>query len=215
MVYPISKLIIPPIYKIWLRKVEGVENIPIDKACIIAINHSSYFDIFVIPSILFPKLKKRMHAFVNSLYWKNIITRFILNVWQCIPVYVKKEKNAKVKNKLAFERALKYIKKEETFIIFPEGTRSHDGNLKKAYTGIAKIALKSKVPVIPVGIIGANKILPVGKILPRFKRCEVKIGKPIFFQKYYNKKITHNLLEGVTRKIMNEIAKLINQKYNY
>lgn len=214
MVYPISKLIIPSIYKLWVKKIEGIENIPYDKTFIVATNHSSYFDVFLVPSIIVPKLNKRMHALVNGHYWSNFLTKFFLDLWQCIPVYVKKEPNAKRKNKLALEKALNYIKQGHILMIFPEGRRS-DGKLLKGHTGIARLALNAKVPVLPCGIVGANKILPKGKTFPRFTRCEVKIGKLLHFYKYYNKKHTKKILEESTRSVMNEIGKLIGQKYNY
>ena len=215
MAHPISKWIIPPIYRLWIRKVEGLENIPKDKPFIIAANHTSYFDALLLPVIIIPKLNRKLHALVNSFYWKIPITRFFLDLWESIPVSVEKEKGYKEKNKLALENALSYFKKGEILIIFPEGRRSKDGKLQRAYTGIAKIALKAKVPILPAGIIGANKVLPVGKTLPRFKRCEVKIGKLMYFDKFYNKKINDKLLEEITRNIMKQIAKLTNQKYNY
>lgn len=215
MAYPISKWIVPPIYKLWLRKVEGYGNIPKDKPFIIAANHTSYFDALLLPSVIVPKLNKKMHALVNSYYWKNSITRFFLDLWECIPVFVDKEKNSKVKNRLALKKALNYLKKNEILMIFPEGTRSPDGKLKKAYSGIAKLAMKSKAPVLPCGIIGADKVLPRGVALPRLTRCEVKIGKPMYFNQYYNKKPSEKIYQQITRSIMKEIAKLIGQKYNY
>lgn len=214
MVYPISKLILRPIYKMWLRKVNGLDNIPKNKPFIIAANHSSYFDIFIPPILIVPKLDKKLHAFVNSYYWNNPLTKYFLNMWEEIPVYVGKEKNSKEKNKLALEKALKYLKNNELIMIFPEGKRS-DGKLLKAYTGVAKLVLKAKVPVLPFGIIGSNKVLPKGKFFPRFVRCEAKIGKLMYFDKYYNKKPCDKMLEQVTRNIMKQIAKLISQKYNY
>ena len=215
MVYPIGKRIIPPFYRLWLRKVEGMENIPEDRAFIIAANHSSYFDIFLPPTLVIPKVDKKIHALVNSHYWKPFITRFFLNIWEAIPVYVGKESDAKEKNRIAAEKAVNYLKNNELVMIFPEGKRSHDGKLKKAYTGIARLALNAKVPVLPVGIIGANKVLPVGKAFPRFRKCEVKVGKLIYFEKYYNKRKNKKMLEDITRKVMQQIAKLINQKYSY
>ena len=116
---------------------------------------------------------------------------------------------------ILYNKAKKYLKDGRILMIFPEGGRSKDGKLKKAYNGIALLALKSKVPVIPAGIIGADKVLPKGKYLPRFKRCEVKIGKPMHFNKFYNKKINKQILDVVTREIMKEIGKLIGQKYRY
>ncbi len=215
MAYPIGKWIVLPIYRLWIGKVDGLQNIPQDKAFIIAVNHSSYFDVLVPAVLIVPKLNKKIHALSHSYYWNPLITRFFLNLWEAVPVYVEKEKGSKEKNKKAFSKALAYLKKNELVMIFPEGTRSKDGKLRKAYPGVAKLALESKKPVLPFGIIDAYKVLPKGKMLPRFKRCEVKIGKLMYFEKYYNKKSDKKILEETTRKIMKEIAKLINQKYNY
>lgn len=215
MVYPIAKWTVTPIYKLWLRKTEGLENIPKNDPFIMAANHSSYYDAALLHSIIIPKINKRVHALVNSHYWENFVTKAFLDWGESIPVFVEKEKGSNEKNKLAFKKALNYLKNKEIVLIFPEGTRSYDGKLKKAYNGIAKICLEAKVPILPVGIIGSCKVLPKGKILPRFKRCEVNIGKLMSFEKYYNKKINKNLLEEVTRSIMKQIAKLIGQQYNH
>lgn len=215
MIYAISKLIIPPIYRLWIRKVEGLENIPKDKAFIVASNHTSYFDALLLPSIIIPKIKMKMHALTNSYYWNNLITRFFLTKWECIPVYVDNEKGAKEKNKASIQKAIGYLKNNEVMMIFPEGRRSKDGKLQKAYNGIARLALKAKVPVLPCGSIGVNEVMPKGKLLPGFSRCEVKIGKLMHFEKYYNKKLTKKILESITRSIMKEIAKLSKQEYNY
>ena len=206
MVYPIGKKIISPIYKLWLRNAKGIENIP-EAPFIIAANHSSYYDAVLPHSIIIPILNKKIHALSNSTYWKNPITRWILNLSECIPVYVKKEKDHQKKNKLAFEKAVSYLKKNEIVMIFPEGKRSSDGKLQKAYGGVGRLALKSKVPVLPFGIIDSYKVFPKGKLFPRLKRTEVVIGKPMIFKSGNPNQIT--------REIMKEIAKLINQKYKY
>lgn len=215
MAYPISKFIISPIFKLWLRKVDGLENIPRDEPFIIAANHMSYFETLLLPGIVVQILNKKMHAWVNERYWNSRLTKFFLDLWECIPVYLGKEQNLKKKNKAAFHSAMKYLKNGEIMMVFPEGRRSRDGKLQKAYTGVAKLALLSKMPVLPMGIIDSSKVLPRGKIFPRFARCEVKIGKPMYFKKYYNKEINDNMLEGATRDIMGQIGKLIGQKYNY
>ena len=214
MVHALGKIFIQPIIKLWLRKVEGTENIPKYKPFIIASNHSSYYETLLLPSIIIPVVNKTIHAFVNSYYWKPIITRVFLKLWDQIPVYVDKEKDSKEKNKKSMNKAISYLKKNELLMIFPEGKRSSDGKLQKAYHGIARLALKAKTPVLPCGIIGANKVLPKGKTFPRFTRCEVRIGKPMHFEKFYNRK-DEKAYEQVTRSIMKEIAKLIGQEYNY
>ncbi|MEK6892497.1 MAG: lysophospholipid acyltransferase family protein [Nanoarchaeota archaeon] len=215
MAYPISKFIVPPIFKLWLRKVNGLENIPRDEPFIMAANHTSYYETLLLPCIVVQVLNKKMHAWVNESYWNNPATKFFLDLWECIPVYLGREKNLKEKNSAAFQSALRYLRNGEIMMIFPEGRRSSDGKLQKAYSGAAKLALLSKVPVLPIGVIGSSKVLPKGKIFPRFARCEVKIGKPMYFKKYYNKKINDQMLEGATRDVMEQIGKLIGQKYNY
>ena len=211
MVYPIGRMTVLPIYELWLRKVEGSENIPGQKPFIVASNHASLYDGILLYCVLIPKINKNIHALVNSAYWDAFITRAIVKWGKAIPVFVGEEKNSK-KNKESFEKAINYLKKGEIIAIFPEGKRSPDGKLQKAYTGMAKLALKAKVPVLPVGIIDSHKVLPKGKSFPRLKRCEVKIGKPMEFK---NKKYNEKTFEEVTRSIMKEIAKLISQKYNY
>ena len=76
MAYPISKWIVTTIYRPWIRKIEGLENVPTDKQFIIAANHSSYFDVFLPPIAIVKKVDKKIHALVNSFYWKPFLTRF-------------------------------------------------------------------------------------------------------------------------------------------
>ena len=213
MVYPFGKVLLPPVYKLWLRKVEGLENVPRDRPFIIAANHSSYYDTLLLHTILIPILDKKIHALVNSNYWNNPLTKTFLDWGECIPVFVKHQPGAKIKNKKSFLKAVKLLREKEILLIFPEGRRSPDGKLGKAYSGIAKIALEKNTPVLPAGIIGANEVLPRGKLFPRFRKCDVKIGKLMVFDRY--KKTDEKTLEEITRKIMKEIAKLIGQKYNY
>jgi len=102
MVYPIEKLIIPPIYKLWLRKVGGLENVPKHKPFIMAMNHASYYDALLLPSLIIPKIDKKIHPLVNSYYWNNFLTRIFLNYHESIPVYVEKEDKSKKNNKKSF-----------------------------------------------------------------------------------------------------------------
>ncbi|MCH8127699.1 1-acyl-sn-glycerol-3-phosphate acyltransferase [candidate division KSB1 bacterium] len=197
------------------RGTEKYKNIIIDEPFIIACNHASYLDDFAVPRAFYPPIDRKFHFYVNSLYFKNILFRIFLNLYESIPVDTKKGKNHKQVNRKAIDMAMKYLKKGDIIFIFPEGARSLDGKLQKGKVGIAKLALEARVPVQPVGIIGSNKILPKGKFLPRPKRCKINIGEALYFKEYYNKTITKKLLREVTNKIMREIAKLIGQKYNY
>ena len=212
MIHPILRLIIFPIERLWLRKVYGLENAPKDKPFILVSNHASYYDALLLPSILIPFLNRRFHPLVNSLYWNFSLTRFFVNCGRCITVYI--DRKSKKNNSKAMQIAKGFIRKKEIIQIYPEGTRSHDGKLGKAYHGAARLALEARIPVLPAGLVGTSDILPRGKILPRLKRCEVKIGKLMHFDKYYGKS-DKKTLETVTREIMIQIGKLIGQKYRY
>jgi 1-acyl-sn-glycerol-3-phosphate acyltransferase len=156
------------------------------------------------------------HIYVNSRFYKSRLLKTFLDHYGCIPVYVEKQKNAKRKNKKAFQKAKEYLGLGEIVGVFPEGRRSLDGKLKKAKLGAAKLALSAKVPVIPIGIIGSYELFPKGKKFPKLKKSViVNIGKPIYFNKYYGKDDDNKALENVTRKIMQEIGKLSRQKYNH
>ena len=132
---------------------------------------------------------------------------------ECIPISIQ-TKNPET-NKKAFKLALKYLKKGESVGIFPEGGRTLDGELREAKTGIARLALTSKVPVLPIGVIGSYDVFPKGAKFPKFKRFDIKIGKLIYFDNYFGKENNKKVLKEVTTKVMKEIAKLINKKYRY
>lgn len=212
MVYPIGKIFIPAIYNLWVSEISGLENLPTEKSFIVASNHSSYYDALLPYTVLIPILNRQMHALVNSRYWDSYLFRTILEWGKCIPVYVGKDRESYKTNNKSFSKAIYFLKEGHIVAIFPEGTRSHDGKLKKAFTGVAKLALATKYPVVPFGVIGSHKIMPKGSALPRFKRCRVKIGKPIYFK---TMKPTKANFEKTTRIVMKEIAKLIGQKYNF
>jgi 1-acyl-sn-glycerol-3-phosphate acyltransferase len=219
MSYPFTRIFLGPIIKLYIRGVEGIENLPKGSPFIIASNHASYVDDFIMPYSIMSKANRKFHIFVNSRFYRNILFKKFLDHYKCIPVDVSKdvkdEKKRKKTNERAFKIALNGLNKGRVFLIFPEGSRSEDGKLKHAKTGVAKIALLSRKPVLPVGIRGSYDIMPKGAKFPKFKRADIIIGKPLYFDSFYGKEKDYKTLELVTRKIMREIAKLISQEYNY
>jgi len=216
MVYAIVKPTLVPLIKLWVRKISGLQNLKKEKSFIFASNHGSFAEDLVLPIIIIPYLNKLVHIYCNDRFYKNRFLRKILQWGQCIPIRVDDtSEDAKRMNKEAFALALKYLKKNEPVGIFPEGHRSLDGNLMEAKTGVAKLALTAKVPVIPIGAIGTYGIWPKGKRLPRLKRCDINIGEPIYLNKYFGKENNKKVLKEVTTLIMEEIAKLAKLRYNY
>jgi len=195
--------------------VEGLENVPKDGRFIVASNHSSYLDDLILPTVMLRHFRKKIHFYVNHLYFRNPAMRRFLYGAGSIPVSVKKSPESSKINEKAFKDALKCLEHNEPVGIFPEGHRSMDGKLQPAKTGVARLALEAKVPVVPVGIIGSYDILPKGKMFPKFRRCLVRIGKPIYLDDYRKKRKDRKSLEKIAGKIMGEIAKLTNQAYNH
>ena len=209
MVYLIPKLTIGPLVKLWIKKVSGIQNIPADKGFIIAANHASYMDHLMIASIIMPYLDKKIHFLAKKEHFDNIFKKAWHNYAGAIPL------DRQSGDKKALRWAIKALKENRIIAIHPEGTRSLTGKLQKAKTGVARLALLSKEPVLPIGLIGTFEILPKGKYMPKAKKAIMNIGEPMYFEKYYNKKINKKMLREVTTKIMKEIAKLSNQEYKY
>jgi 1-acyl-sn-glycerol-3-phosphate acyltransferase len=101
----------------------------------------------------------------------------------------------------------------ELFGIYPEGTRSHDGRLYRGKTGVARLALETKVPVIPVAVIGTDVVAPPGKKFGTFTRPKVRFGKPLDFSRYEGLEDDRYILRSITDEIMYEIMQLSGQEY--
>ena len=209
MAYPIARRIIPPIVKkLWVNKVNGFENLPKENQFIIAANHASYMDHFVM-SLLVQHLNRKIHVLAKKEHFNNIFKKAWHTYIGAIPI--DREKG----DEEALRWAVEALNEGKLVGIHPEGTRSLTGRLQKGKTGVARLALISKAPVVPIGLIGTFEILPKGKYIPRFKRATMNIGKPMYFPEYYNKRISKKMLRDITNKIMKEIAKLCRQKYDF
>ena len=199
--------IFPVIRLVWVKRVDGLSNIPKHNGVIVASNHESYFD-FICFSAVCPR---RIYYLAGEVFFKKWW-------WRPLVVFtgqIRVDRNQKDKSSV-ISQAVKALKQGKVVGIFPEGTRSADGKLQKAYTGIAKIALKSQVLVVPVGMVGTFEIMSRHKKIPRFKRCDIVIGQPINLSNYYDKKEDQNLLREITDNIiMKNIAHLTKEKYNF
>ncbi|MDP6648234.1 MAG: lysophospholipid acyltransferase family protein [Candidatus Woesearchaeota archaeon] len=209
---PIAKYIIPPICNIWIDKVTGLHNLSKDGPFIIAPNHSSYIEHIMISCTVVPHLNKKLLFVAKKEHFEDMTQKLWHRLWNNYITYVQIDRS---KGEEALKTTLSYLKKGAIIVVYPEGTRTLTGKLQSAKTGVARLALWAKVPVVPLGIIGTFQILPKGKKIPRMKKATLNFGKPLYFDKYYNKKITKKLLRKITNNIMKEIAKLSNQKYEF
>ncbi|MDR1498310.1 MAG: 1-acyl-sn-glycerol-3-phosphate acyltransferase [Puniceicoccales bacterium] len=137
--------------------VSGIDNVP-SCGCIIACNHQSFLD----PPLVGSSLDKEAFFFARKTLFKNPLLGWTLRSCNTIPV--DRDGGSDV---AAFKRVFTVLREGRSLLMFPEGTRSRDGQLQEAQAGIGLIACKTRVPVVPVRVFGAGKLLPRGSFLPR------------------------------------------------
>jgi len=163
----------------WRMEIIGIENLPESGGLIIASNHVSYLD----PAVLVASLNRKIYIITKKEVFKNTFVSFILKNMNAFSV---DRENVDI---LAFKKAINILREEKVLGIFPEGTRSSNGKLQELKLGVIKIAMKTGVPILPVGIIGTHKIYPRGIKFPiLFKhKIIVKYGAPQHFNKLKSK----------------------------
>jgi len=206
MFYYIAKAIVWLLLKIfWRMEVIGTENVPERGGVIIASNHVSYLD----PVVLGASTKRKIHFIAKKEVFNNIFSSIFLKSLNAFPVDRKKI------DMPAFKKTISILVEGGILGIFPEGTRSINGELQELKLGVVKIAMKAGVPIIPVGIIGTHKIYPHGKIFPvLFKnKITVYFGAPQYFDKHNikDKKYQKEALNGISQKIR-ELTVMNNNK---
>ncbi|MDO9555817.1 MAG: lysophospholipid acyltransferase family protein, partial [Atribacterota bacterium] len=166
MFYSIVRIISWILLKIfWQMKVEGFENIPKKGAVIIASNHVSYLD----PAVLVASLNRKIYFITKKEVFKNTFISFILKNMNAFSV---DRENVDI---LAFKKAINILREEKVLGIFPEGTRSSNGELQELKLGTIKIAMKTGVPILPAGIIGTHKIYPRSIKFPILFRHKITV----------------------------------------
>ena len=113
----------------------------------------------------------------------------------------------------ALSSARRILNEGDLFGIYPEGTRSHDGKLYRGKTGVARLALECKVPVIPTAVVGTDVVAPPGQTFGKFTRPIVRFGKPLDFSRYEGMENDRYILRSITDEIMYEIMRLSGQEY--
>src|SRR5499427_8779588 len=212
MFYWVVKAILAPILRVLFRPwAEGAENVPRTGPAIIASNHLSFSDHFFAPL----PLPRKVVFLAKSEYFtgrgiKGLFSRaFFRGVGQ-IPV----DRSGGEASERALATGLRVLASGQVLGIYPEGTRTPDGRLFRGKTGVARLALEARVPVIPCAMIGGFEFQPPGKITPQFKvRPGVRFGKPLDFSRYYGMETDRIVLRAITDEVIYEIMKLSGQEY--
>lgn len=177
-------------------KVEGKENIPTHGGAIIAPNHISLWD----PPLMGAALSRRIHFMAKEELFSYPVFRWIITQLKAFPV----KRGAADRN--AIRTAVTLLEQGELVGLFPEGTRGKNGVLGPAEPGVLMIAVKANVPIIPVAIIGTDK---VGRFPILFPRFIVRFGKPLTVSPG---KLSREETEVQGRWVMAEIAALLGRQ---
>lgn len=195
------------VYKPWIR---GAENIPKEGPAILASNHQAVWD-----SIFLPALIDREVVFMGKADYfsgtgvKGWAVKTLMKAVGTIPVDRSGGKAAEA----AMQAGLARLRSGELFGIYPEGTRSPDGRLYRGKTGVARLALESGAPVIPVAMIGTHAAQPIGQKIPSRTSIGVVIGEPLDFSRYRALARDRYVLRAVTDEIMYNLMLLSGQEY--
>jgi 1-acyl-sn-glycerol-3-phosphate acyltransferase len=155
---------------IWIKKIDGLDNIPKIGPVILAANHSSYLDFLIIASIV----KRR----VTIIAAKELTKHPILGWYACNDGCILVDRKKLGVN--YYRNCLKTLKSNKILLIFPEGTRSVTGSMQEWKQGFVELSIQTNTPIVPVAISGTYENLPKGGRLSFKKICTVTFGDPIY-----------------------------------
>jgi 1-acyl-sn-glycerol-3-phosphate acyltransferase len=217
--YPLARAVLAPVFHLlWRFEVTGIGHVPATGPAIIAPNHVSVLDSFVVPIVL----PRRITYVGKAEYLDSWKTRHLFPALGMIPI----DRSGGDAAAAALDAATSVLDRGELFGIYPEGTRSRDGHLHRGHTGVARLALRTGAPIVPVGIQGTVEIMPPGTRLPQpWRTVRIRIGRPIDMARYVRPSLAGDgdpptgrapdrlVLRQITDEVMYEIRELSGQRY--
>ena len=206
-----KRIFLGPVLRTLFRPwVKGLDNLPAEGAAIIASNHLSFSD-----SIFMPLMVPRPVIFLaKSEYFtgtglKGRLTALFFRLTNQLPM----DRSGGAASAASLDAGMDVLTHGGLLGIYPEGTRSPDGRLYRGKVGVARLALQARVPVIPVAMIGTDKVQPIGKRLPSIRRIGMIFGAPLDFSRYHEMADDRLIQRSVTDEIMYELMRLSGQEY--
>jgi 1-acyl-sn-glycerol-3-phosphate acyltransferase len=191
-------------------KVEGLEYVPSKGPAILASNHLAVADSFYLPLVV----RRRITFLAKAEYFtgKGIKGRF-MKWFYTVAGQVPIDRTNADAAQAALDTAQRLLNEGKLLGMYPEGTRSPDGRLYKGKSGLARLALETGVPVIPVAMIGTDVVNPPGSRMWRFGRVTVRFGKPMDFSRFEGLAGNRFIERAVIDEVMYELMKLSGQEY--
>jgi 1-acyl-sn-glycerol-3-phosphate acyltransferase len=199
----------------WLRVLfrpwtHNLDVVPREGGGIFVSNHLSFSDSFFLPLVT----QRRITFLAKQEYFtgkgiKGLISKaFFKGVGQ-VPI----DRTSGRAAEAAITTGVRFLNEGHMLGIYPEGTRTADGRLYRGKTGVARMALESGAPVIPVAMIGTYEIQPPGRIWPNIRRVGICFGDPLDFSRYDGMESDRFVLRSITDEIMYALMELSGQEY--
>jgi 1-acyl-sn-glycerol-3-phosphate acyltransferase len=203
--YRVGWLFFRAVFKIYFRwRVYNPERVPLQDGVILAANHASYID----PPLVGAGVRRMINFLARETLFHVPGLAAILRSWKVVPV----DRDAGTGRGL--KTILNRLEQGGAIILFPEGTRTRDGNFQPARSGIGLTVIKSDAPVVPVRVFGTFEAYGRARKFPRPMRLQVKYGKPLLFEKERAEAKTcakdrlKQIYQEIADKIMAEITTL-------
>ncbi len=220
MTYWALKALLGPILWVVFRPSrEGLEHVPRRGGAVLACNHLSFCDSIFLPLVL----RRKVAYLAKAEYFERpgvlgrLQTRLLHSLGQ-VPL----DRSGGSASSAALIAGQRVLASGRLLGIYPEGTRSPDGRLYRGKTGVIRLALEARVPVIPVAMIGTDKVQPLGRLIPRIHRVAVRFGPPLDMTVPEAAPITPDDgtpsdaepdLRVLTDRLMRELQRLTGQEY--
>ncbi len=206
-----KRIFMGPLLKLLFRPwIKGLDNVPADGPAVLASNHLSFSD-----SIFMPLMVPRPVVFLAKLEYftgKGLtgkLTAAFFRLTNQLPM----DRSGGAASANSLDSGMQVLKDGGLLGIYPEGTRSPDGKLYRGKVGVAKLVLTTGVPVIPVAMIGTDKVQPIGRRIPNIRRIGIIFGEPMDFRRYQGLENDRFVQRSVTDEIMYELMRLSGQEY--
>lgn len=212
MVYWVMKhLLLGPLMKLFCRpRVNGIEHIPQDGGAILVSNHLAVADSFFMP-LMMPRrvtfLAKR--EYFTGAGIKGRLKRYFFSGVGQVPI----DRSSGAAAQAALDTGVRLLSEGKLLGVYPEGTRSPDGRLYKGKTGVARMALESGVPVIPIAMFGTDRVNPIGSKMWWPHKVVVQVGPPLDFSRYEGMAGDRFVERSITDEIVYALMELSGQEY--
>jgi 1-acyl-sn-glycerol-3-phosphate acyltransferase len=205
--YWVVKAILTPLLHLLFRvRVEGREQLPQRGPVILALNHRSFMDSLFVPLVV----RRRVTFVAKAEYFDSWKTKWFFSAVGQIPI----RREGGSASERALRAATEVLERGGVFGIYPEGTRTRDGYLHRGHTGVARLALRTGAPIVPVGLIGTDEVQPTDAKLPRlFRRVTIRFGRRIPLEHYLGREDDRIVLRQLTDEVMFEIQQLSGYEY--